>query len=141
MFVRLLTAFALLGLVNRAAAQDDLKGTWIIQKAVQSGKTLDDAKARGAKLVITADRMTAYDPDNKELYVLGYKANASVTPKTIDMRILKGKDMDKTASGIYALDGDTLKLAYSLDESKRPRELSSKEGDEVMLIEMKRARD
>jgi len=141
MIARLLTALALLGLVSRAAAQDDLKGTWVIQKAVQSGKTLDDAKARGAKLVITADRMTAYDPDNKELYVMGYKANPSVTPKTIDMRILKGKDLDRTASGIYALEGDTLKLAYSLDESKRPKELSSKEGDEVMLIEMKRAKD
>src|SRR5262245_63579162 len=112
MIVRLLTAFALLGLLNHASAQDDLKGTWIIQKAVQSGKTLDDAKARGAKLVITADRMTAHDPDNKELYVLGYKANASVTPKTIDMRILKGKDMDRNASGIYSLEGDKLKLAY-----------------------------
>src|SRR5262245_65146302 len=103
MIVRLLTALALLGLVSRAAAQDDLKGTWVIQKVVHGGKTVDDPKARGARVVITADRITAHDPDKKELYVMGYKANPSVTPKTIDMRILKGKDLDRTASGIYSL--------------------------------------
>jgi uncharacterized protein (TIGR03067 family) len=55
----------------------------------------------------------------------------------IDMAVAEGPDGTKglTAVGIVAVKGDTVKLAYSLDKEKRPKDFDGKAG---YLIELKK---
>ena len=51
-------------------------------------------------------------------------------PAQVDMEILEGPEGSKgsKAVGIVELKGDVLKLAYSLDKEKRPKDFDGKTG-------------
>lgn len=141
MFVRFLTVSFVFCLAAWARAdkdgRDDLQGTWTIKRIVKDGKEVND-KEIGTKVVIKGDRIVGTDEANKEVYVVSYKVNPDRNPRTIDMKIVEGKDKGKTAEGIYSLEGNTLKFCYSYESGKRPTAFSTKAGDEHMLLELKR---
>lgn len=61
------------------------------------------------------------------------------SPKQIDFTILG--EVRKTGLGIYELNGDMLKLSISIDPEKvsqRPREFASKQGEQQVVITLKR---
>jgi uncharacterized protein (TIGR03067 family) len=123
------------GLAARAADDKiDLTGTYAVVSGKKEGKDIDD-KAKKAKYTATADSFTVTGGAVK--YVFGYKLKTTATPVEIDMAVAEGPDGTKglTAVGIVAVKGDTVKLAYSLDKEKRPKDFEGKAG---YLIELKK---
>ena len=127
---------ACLALAARADEKIDLSGKYTVVGGKKNGANLDE-KAKKAKYTATADSFTIEGGDVK--YVFGYKLKAGTSPVEIDMAVAEGPEGTKgiVAVGIVEVKGDTLKLAYSLDKEKRPKDFEGKTG---FLIELKKAK-
>ncbi|MDY3559749.1 TIGR03067 domain-containing protein [Gemmata sp. JC673] len=115
-------------LIARAADEKlDLAGTYTLVAGKKNGADVD-ATAKKAQYIVTADKFTI--KGGEITFVMGYKLDAKATPAQVDMEILEGPEGTKgtKAIGILELKGDTLKIAYSLDKEKRPKEFDGKTG-------------
>ncbi len=131
-----LTASALCG--GRAEGDaKKLQGTWSLTGGEDQGKPVPAEKLQGNLVVIAKGTIIANDKDHKKLYVMTYKLDPSRKPHAIDMTIAEGRDKGKTAKGIYELQGDNLKLCYSIG-GDRPATFSTKAGDKHLCFAMKR---
>src|SRR3954469_18575068 len=86
-------------------------GTWACESAVVDGKPLPDKVAKELRLTITAER---YKTERAEevLFDSTYRLDPPTDPKQIEMTATEGDAAGKPALGIYAVDGDTLKMCY-----------------------------
>ena len=126
---------ACLGLSARAADEKiDLSGKYTVVSGKKNGAAIDD-RAKKAKYTATADTFTIAGGDKK--FVFSYKLKPGTSPVEIDMAVAEGPDGTKgtLAVGIIEQKGDTLKLAYSLDKEKRPKDFDGAAG---YLIELKK---
>lgn len=115
-------------LAARAADEKlDLPGTYTLVAGKKNGADVDEV-AKKAQYTVTADKFTIKGGEFK--FVMGYKLDAKASPAQIDMEILEGPDGSKgtKAVGIVEVKGDTLKIAYSLDKEKRPKDFDGKAG-------------
>lgn len=121
------------GLAARADDKIDLAGKYALVGGKIDGKDPDE-RARKAKYTATADTFTVEGKGAK--FVFAYKVKPG-TPAEIDMSVLEGPDGTKgtVAVGIVEVKGDTVKLAYSLDKEKRPKDFAGKSD---YLIELKK---
>src|SRR5437016_4518438 len=84
--------------------QEKLPGTWQVLRQEYDG---DDENFQDNKLVITADKITIKEKLGDK--TITYRIDPGKQPKTIDLTWeVKGKTTHLT--GIYHLDGDTLKI-------------------------------
>lgn len=128
---------ACLGLAARGADEKiDLAGKYTVVSGKKNGADIDE-KAKKATYTATADTFTIAGGDQK--FVISYKVKPGTKPVEIDMSIAEGPDGTKgsTAVGIIEQKGDSLKLAYSLDKEKRPKDFDGKTG---YSIELKKAK-
>jgi uncharacterized protein (TIGR03067 family) len=92
----------------------------------------DDSLRKGEMWVISKDQILM---DAKKLglvVIYFYRLDTSKTPKQIDLTVTaKGAPIIK---GIYALDGDELRLCFSIMGKDRPTEFASKPGAAEFLI-------
>jgi uncharacterized protein (TIGR03067 family) len=132
----------LVGFVGVTAAQEKkgeapkLEGKYKLVSGKVNGKDIDE-EAKKSDYTITADKITIKGKEGS--FVMGYKLNPKTTPVGIDMEILEGPEGTKgaKAEGIVELKGDLLKLAYSMDKDKRPKNFEGKEGN---VFELKKAK-
>ncbi len=122
-----------------AGAEDkklDLTGKYTLVTGKKNGADVDE-KSKKATYTVTADTITIAGGDAK--FVISYKLKTDKTPVEVDMSIAEGPDGSKgaTALGIVEVKGDTLKLAYSLDKDKRPKNFDGKDG---YYMELKKAK-
>lgn len=133
-----LTAGLMLTFALTACAEEkiDLSGKYTVVGGKKEGKDIDD-KAKKAKYTVTADTFTIDGGQAK--FVISYKVKPDTTPMEIDMSVSEGPDGTKgsIAVGIVELKGDILKLAYSIDKEKRPKDFEGKTGYYVELKKMK----
>ncbi len=128
-------ALACLALTSRAADEKtDLTGKYTLVSGKKNGTAVDDT-VKKAEYTATADKFTIKGGEFK--FVMGYKIDPKATPVAVDMEILEGPDGSKgtKALGIIEMKGDTLKLAYSLEKDKRPKDFEGKTG---FLFELKK---
>ncbi len=128
---------ACLGLAARAEDKKiDISGKYTVVSGKKNGADIDE-KAKKATYTVTADTFTIAGGDVK--FVINYKLKTDKTPVEIDMSIAEGPDGSKgtPAVGIVEVKGDTLKLAYSLDKEKRPKDFEGKTG---YYIELKKTK-
>ncbi len=108
-----------------------LQGNWKAEKALRDGNE-DRSEMRveltGRKLTILAN--------NKVMAEAEIALDGSATPAQIDLK-LKVEGMP-TAKGIYAVDGDRLRLCWARGGGDRPKEFTSKVGTKSVLLELKR---
>jgi uncharacterized protein (TIGR03067 family) len=133
--MKTIAAFALgLGLLasaGLAAGQKDeapkLEGKYKLTGGKKDGTDIGDDSKKG-EYTITADKITIKGQDAS--FVMGYKLDPKAKPVNIDMEILEGVEGTKgsKAEGIVELKGDALKLAYSIEKGKRPKNFDGKEG-------------
>ena len=69
-----------------------------------------------------------------------FTIDPSKEPKTIDVRVKKGADAGKIMLGIYAIDGDSLKMCMNQPNLERPKEFATKAEARIGLIIMKRGK-
>lgn len=128
---------ACLTLPTRAADDKiDISGKYTVVSGKKNGADIDE-KAKKASYTITKDTVTIAGGEQK--FVISYKIKPDTKPTEIDMSVSEGPDGTKgaVAVGIIEQKGDTLKLAYSLDKEKRPKDFEGKAG---YLVELKKAK-
>jgi uncharacterized protein (TIGR03067 family) len=122
---------------GRDANKSELEGTWKGDRLDKAGQQLDEhAKTvrweiRGDKITVTEDR----------LRVQGTLAvDSKKSPKTIDVEAKgDGGRITFVLVGIYALEGDVLKVCYAATKgAERPKELKAKPGSNHVLFVAKR---
>jgi uncharacterized protein (TIGR03067 family) len=101
-----------------------LAGTYKLVAGKKNGEKVGD-DAKKANYIFDDKKVTIGDKDGK--FVMSYKLDG----KNIDMEILESPFeglKGSKAYGIVEVKGDTLKLAYSTEKDKRPKDFEGKDG-------------
>jgi uncharacterized protein (TIGR03067 family) len=111
--------------VAAADAKDEaLEGKWKIVSVERDGK-IDDKWTDGERVM--KDGKYEMTPAKGDAVKGGYKLIELKSKfKAIDFTPAGGQYKDKTLQGIYAIDGDTLKICFAEPGKDRPTEFSSK---------------
>ena len=117
-----------------------VRGSWTCVSAVVDGKPLPAKTVRKLKLLLTADRYKTERGD-EVLFDSTYRLDPSPKPRRIEMIGTEGDAAGKPALGIYALEGDTLKICYTMPGGKRPERFESAAGSGAFLVVWTRAKD
>jgi uncharacterized protein (TIGR03067 family) len=123
-----------------AEAQRQLQGSWTATQAERDGKPADDVV--GHRLSFTGNRFQIQAKDGKPLYAGSVRVDPSARPAAIDFAHAEGALKGKAWKGIYALDGDTLRVcdnAPNLDKD-RPVAFEARSGSGHVLVTFKRAK-
>src|SRR5205823_4504948 len=116
--------------------REKLAGTWKVISAERDGQA--DAVSKGALTTYLADgKFTVKFADG----MTGkgeYKLDPSKKPKTIDVTMDDGPNKGKVHEGIYALQGDALKICRSDPGKPRPQEFTTKDATGQMLFVLTR---
>jgi uncharacterized protein (TIGR03067 family) len=121
-------------------AQKNLQGTWAAAKAERDGKSADDVV--GHRLSFTENRFRIEAKDGKLLYAGTIRVDPSARPAAIDFEHTEGTLKGKAWKGIYAFDGDTLRIcdnAPNLDVG-RPTAFEAKNASGYVFITFERAK-
>jgi len=145
MSVRNLCAFsAALALASHALAEDTartdqqkLQGTWNVLAGNEGGKTLLPSRVKGAKMVVAGNTLKVFEQDKQRQMTFTLRPTQEL--RAIDMTITEGKRKGETSQGIYALDGDMLKICFALPGKVRPANFIPAQGSGEMLFVLKRA--
>jgi uncharacterized protein (TIGR03067 family) len=121
-------------------AQRKLEGSWTATRAERDGKAADDVV--GHRLSFTGSRFRIESKDGKLLYAGTVRVDPSAKPATIDFAHTEGTVKGKAWQGIYALDGDTLKVCDNAPnpDKSRPTAFEAKNGSGYVFITFKRAK-
>jgi uncharacterized protein (TIGR03067 family) len=105
-----------------------LDGKYELVGGKKDGTPIDDEAKKG-EFIFAPDKITIKGMGLT--FEMGYKLDPKTTPMNIDMEILEGPEGAKgtKAAGIIEVKGDMIKLAYSLDKDKRPKNFEGKEGN------------
>ena len=136
----LAVAVALLGaaLARADTAADDWKkltGTWKIDAATLNG---DDVSAAFKEAALTIEE------GKYKLAVMGMtdagtlKIDPARKPKQMTITGTDGPSKGKTLPAIYEIDGDTVRICYTLDGKDPPAEFRSTAENKTLLVTYKR---
>jgi uncharacterized protein (TIGR03067 family) len=142
------TLFALVAVTGLVSAEEKAKfdasklvGKWKLTEGTKSGMKVDEKNLAG-EVTIDKDAITIQGGDMK--HVMAYKIDATKSPVEITMEGKEGPSTGSKADGIIALDGDTLKLAYTTNipgfDGKRPTKFESTKDDKAFYFVMKRVK-
>lgn len=134
-------AVGLLACAGLSARPDEkdapkIEGTYTLVSGKKMGQPVDD-ESKKAKYIVTKDKITIDGKDAK--FVMSYKLDAK-NPKNIDMEIVEAPIKDivgSKAEGIFEAKGEELKLAYSIEKGKRPKDFEGKDGFSFVLKKSK----
>lgn len=116
-----------------------LQGRWSVVESVDSGFKTPDEELKRRRIVIEGDRITLHIGNDK--HEASFKIDPSKRMKEIDLTATTGIEKGEVVLGIYALEGDQLKLCIdSNPDSRRPSEFKSNKGSELVLYVLKRHR-
>ena len=131
----------LLGLLGQSSPAEDKKvpkldGKYTLVGGKKNGAAIDD-ESKKAAYTITEDKITIKGGEFS--FVMGYKIDPKTEPMNIDMVILEGPEgtKDSKAQGIIEVKGDVVKLAYSVEKEKRPKDFK---GEKDYFFELKKAK-
>jgi uncharacterized protein (TIGR03067 family) len=119
-------------------AANNLEGTWACVSATVDGNVLPNETASLLRLVLTADGYKTLKGSDV-LFDSSYTTNASADPKQINMVGTEGDLKGKEAHGIYALEGDSLRICYRMPGMARPNAFTSTPGSKAYLVLWKRS--
>jgi len=111
-----------------------LRGELDLASIEVQGKSLPAPVGKGGSIIFDKDgKLTLKDPGKPDK-VGKYKIDAGKEPKQIDLIVSKDGE---AMQGIYELDGEKLKIAFSAEGSKgkRPGEFK---GENILIVSWKR---
>jgi uncharacterized protein (TIGR03067 family) len=117
-----------------AKEQEKLQGTWQVLRQEYDG---NDENTQEAKWVIAPDKITIKEKQGERTAT--YTLDPAAQPKTIDLMLeVNGKTIHLT--GIYQLDGETLRICASEKGQARPTEFVSAKGSRLTLVVLRRVK-
>jgi len=114
-----------------------IQGNWICLSAVVDGKSLPEETTRQLRLIISDERYKT-EKGGQVLFDSTYHLNSSANPMQIDLLGTEGDLAGKYGEGIYSLDGDNLRICYTMPGQPRPKEFESPADSKVYLVIWKR---
>jgi uncharacterized protein (TIGR03067 family) len=113
-----------------------LEGKYTLTGGKVNGNAVSD-DSKKAEYTFTAEKVTIKGKDFT--FVMSYKIDATAEPMKVDMEILEGPEGAKgsKAQGIIEAKDDVVKLAYSIEKDKRPKDFK---GESDYLFELKKAK-
>lgn len=115
-----------------------LQGTWSVIKAVHNGEAAPDEKIQQVKVAFKDDKFTLNEGGQD--HEVTFKLDPTKKPRTMDAVPADGKFKGKTLQGIYALEGDELKLCLAQPGKERPTKFESTANSGHFLLVMKRSK-
>jgi uncharacterized protein (TIGR03067 family) len=124
------------------AAEDarKLQGTWQVLAAEDDGEVVAEEDLKQLRVVFTDDNVQVKE-GAKAQKKFTFKLDPKKSPKAIDFTYTDGPKKGMTDRGIYLLEGDYLKLCIRTKDGERPTVFASKEGSQVFLIVLRRAKE
>lgn len=121
--------------LHAAQAVTELEGTWDGDySSTEGGKRVfkpGEVRMTFKGNKIFAVGIIAPGPDEHEL---SFVANSKVTPKTLDY----WEDPSKKFTGIYDIQGDTLRIGLPRGTSTRPTAISGEKGSQTIVLALKK---
>ena len=118
--------------------QARMQGTWVLIGGRLGGRDLsaDEARAAEVTLSIRKDRISFTAKGVTSDSIARFTLDPAKTPKQIDAEDIEGQGKGTKNRGIYALEGDVLKLCLRDKTNGRPGSFESKDldADDVYLI-------
>ena len=114
-----------------------MSGTWSCVAATINGKPLADSTVKKLHLTMTDTRYKT-ERNDEVLFDSSYRLDTTKAPVHINMVGTEGDLAGKEAQGIIALEGDTLKICYTMPGKPRPVSFASPTNSEAYLIVWKR---
>jgi len=139
----LVATLTMLAAINAGAAEKDTSvtaqmiGTWTCVTATVNGKPLSDTAVRKLHLTMTATRYKT-ERDAEVLFDSTFRLDPTKAPMHINMVGTEGDLIGKEAQGIIAVEGNTLKICYTMPGKPRPTAFASGTNSEAYLIIWKR---
>ena len=141
----LVAIMAVLIVVSTSAAEKETSanlmsratGTWSCASATINGKILPDSSVKKLHLTMTATRYKT-ERNDEVLFDSTYQLDTTKVPARINMVGTEGDLIGKEAQGIIAVEGDTLKVCYTMPGKPRPAIFASATNSEAYLIIWKR---
>ena len=115
-------------------------GRWSCAAATINGKPLSETSAKKLHLTMTATRYKT-ERNDEVLFDSTYRLDTTKTPAHINMVGTEGDLIGKEAQGIIAVEGDTLKICYTMPGKPRPVAFASPTNSEAYLIVWKREKN
>lgn len=122
-----------------SATPDLLEGIWLPRAADVSGKVLELAKLRVARLVIGAHVYRILDHADHVVDSGEWTRNRSSTPDGLDLYGVAGPFKGRRIEALIALSGDSLSICYDMDGGARP--LTMVPAPEQLLLTITYARE
>jgi uncharacterized protein (TIGR03067 family) len=117
-------------------ALEQLEGVWLMEKGTQAGKPLPEEKVQGASMSFKGDKISVKGPNQNRNEEATFTIDASKKPATIDIM----PPNDQQVRGIFQVEGDSLKLAFTRPGNERPTEFAAPEGSQIVFIQLRRAK-
>jgi RNA polymerase sigma factor (sigma-70 family) len=121
----------------------ELEGEWEMVACERDGGPQDPALEdlhlifRGGELLCRADG------DKNRVMKAKIKLDPRRSPKAIDLTMADGRGKEVASAGIYALEGDRLRLCFpqgTTNSARRPRAFKTESGDGLVLMVLERFR-
>jgi uncharacterized protein (TIGR03067 family) len=118
-----------IGTADGQKKDDPLQASWAVVQMERGGRNPPADLLKSMKVVIKGDTLTMSDDKRGESAT--FKFDRAKKPHEIDLVFKEGPkgDVERTALGIFELDGDSLKLAWRKDGGPRPTEFASIKGE------------
>jgi uncharacterized protein (TIGR03067 family) len=118
-----------------------VQGTWSVVSMEYQGKKVPNEVFANTRLIIAGGKIVTVR-GGKVLKQARYKLHPNDLPRGIDLIPLKGSKEGQPNWGIYALDGDTLRICARDSNAKqgtvRPQEFVTKPDSDLILMALKR---
>ncbi len=113
--------------------QDKIQGTWTVVSGHRHGNAFPEEVAKNVRLIFAENKLTTMNKDRGTTFA--FVLHPDQTPKAIDM------DMQgHIGQGIYALEGDGLKIIHGEAGTPRPTTFDGPEAASLTLLELQRAK-
>ncbi len=120
--------------------KESLQGVWQPLTLVVSGKELPEKNVKEYAITIKDDRFIWRQGD-KVIEEVTLVLDSSKDPKTIDLTPVRGPRKDKPHPGLYAIQGDKLKICWAPPGKDRPGAFESNADSGVIFITLERAKE
>lgn len=108
-----------------ATADRELEGTWEAVSFVRDGK--EEPQAPGKVLLTFRGNAMTLGAGGAALKATA-RADATKTPRWIDLAYENGPERGKTVRGVYEVRGDTLRICHGDADKARPAAIASEPG-------------